>query len=117
MKRIKVLVVGLGRLSKRFCENFASNPTGQFDIVGVSDFGFDEGHQSHASMKDELGMYDIPYYGKLEDAIRTLGEKVDVILDTTADHSWQHVADELLKKTHNHHTVTANLEDYLSQRV
>lgn len=106
-KKVKVLVVGLSRLSKRFCESFA-NDKNLLEIVGVT------GVNPHSRFAEELSVYDIPCYEKMEDAIQRLGSKVDVILDTSADHSLQKVADGLLAKTHNHHTVTTSIEDYLN---
>ena len=106
-KKVKVLVVGVGRLGKRFCESFA-NDKNLLEIVGVTGFN------PNSRYAEELSIYDIPYYEKMEDAIQKLGSKVDVILDTSVDHSLQKIAEGVLEKTHNHHTVTTSIEDYLN---
>jgi len=106
MKNKKVLIVGLGRLRKRVCQSLVNSHTG-FEIVGVT------GVSPLGSTADELGYFDIPCFEIMEDAIQKLGSGVDIILDTSANHSLQKVADQLLIQNHNYHTVTTSIEDYL----
>ncbi len=99
MKSVSVLLIGLGRVGSRFYEKFRSLGEEKVRILGVCE------QNRHHGLLSRVEKDGVPIYPDPVEAIRSLGEKTDIVLDTSNVPSLKHDLREALKETENHHTV------------
>lgn len=99
MKSVSVLLVGLGRVGSRFYDKFLAVGLERVRIVGVCE------RDPKNSCAEKVRNDGITVYSDYREAIRSLGNTVDIILDTTNIPAVKQDIRSILEKTDNHHTV------------
>ncbi len=99
MKSVSVLLVGLGRVGSRFYDKLQGMGKERVRIVGVCERDAKNPYVAKAQ-KDG-----IPFCSDYREAVRSLGNTIDIILDTTNVPAVKQDLRALLQETSNHHTV------------
>lgn len=108
MRQVSVLIIGLGRMGSRFFDKFSTMDSEKVKIVGVC-----ETNETNPVAQKAIDLK-IPYYKNYEDAISELGERIDIVMDTSNRPDIKQAVRKLLQETDNYHTVLIPLVvDYL----
>ena len=108
MKKVTVLMIGLGRIGGKFYKEFTKLDTGRVEIIGISEPNLDNPLVADA---EERG---IPNFLEYEEAVRQFGSDIDIIMDTSNRKDLKLAARKLLQETGNKHTVVVPMVvDYL----
>ncbi len=99
MKSVSVLLVGLGRVGSRFYDKLQGLGKERVRIVGICERDAMNPYVTKAK-KDG-----VPFYADYREATRSLGNTIDIILDTTNVPAVKQDLRALLQETANHHTV------------
>lgn len=108
MRKITIVMVGLGRIGGKFYQQFTSMNPEHVEIIGIS-----EPNLNNPLLADALGR-GIPNFPDFEDALQEFGSKIDIIMDTSNSPEIKQAIRKQLQATDNHHTVLVPMVvDYL----
>lgn len=108
MRKITILMIGLGRIGGKFYEHFNSMDPERVQVIGVSEPNIEN------PLLDDAAELGIPNFPKFEDAIRQFGTEIDIIMDTSNRPEIKQAIRHELQATDNHHTVLVPMVvDYL----
>lgn len=108
MRKIKLLIVGLGRVGGTFYKKFKEVAPEHIEIIAVS-----ENNLKNPLLK-QVKEDGIPNHPGLTDAINAYGEEIDIIVDTSNNIEVKNTIRKLLQETNNRHTVLLPMiVDYL----
>ena len=108
MKKVTILMIGLGRIGGKFYEEFTKLDTSRVEIIGISEPNLENPLVQDAEARG------IPNFLEFEDAVHQYGEKIDIIMDTSNRKDLKLAARKLLQETENKHTVVVPMiVDYL----
>ena len=77
MKEVSVLMIGAGRVGSRFYEKFRALGPKRVNLLGVCE------RDSQHPFLHRVGQDGIPVYTDYRKAIRELGNRIDIVFDTT----------------------------------
>lgn len=108
MRKITILMVGLGRIGGKFYQQFTNMNQDHVEIIAIS-----EPNTENPLLDDAQGR-GIPNFPEFEDALRKFGSDIDIIMDTSNRPEIKQAIRQLLQETDNHHTVLVPMVvDYL----
>jgi len=108
VRKITILMIGLGRIGGKFYEQFNSMNPGRVEIIGIS-----EPNENNPLVKD-AEQRGIPNFVEFEDAIDQFGDQIDIIMDTSNRSEIKQAIRQKLQDTDNHHSVVVPMVvDYL----
>ncbi len=99
MKKVKLLIVGLGRVGGTFYQKFKEVAPEHIEILAIS-----ENNLENPLLK-EVKKDGIPNYLDVIEAINSYGEEIDIIVDTSNNIEVKNTIRKLLQETNNRHTV------------
>ncbi|PLA73881.1 homoserine dehydrogenase [Hydrogenovibrio sp. SC-1] len=108
MKKINILMIGLGRVGGKFYQKFTTLNPDQVEILAIS-----EPNMENALIDDALDR-GIPNYPKYEEAIEYFGSDIDIIMDTSNRPEIKQNIRKILQESGNEHSVIVPMVvDYL----
>lgn len=108
MKKINILMIGLGRIGGKFYQRFTTLDPDQVEILAIS-----EPNMENALIDDALDR-GIPNYPKYEEALEHFGTDIDIIMDTSNRPEIKHNIRKILQESGNEHSVIVPMVvDYL----
>jgi predicted dinucleotide-utilizing enzyme len=99
MKEINVVLVGLGRVGSKFLQELQKVGQDKIHILAVC-----EANRQNPFVA-ELEAQGVPCFSGYEGAVHKLGEKIDIIIDTSNRPEVKQGIRSLLQETDNKHTV------------
>ena len=108
MRKIKLLMVGLGRVGGTFYQKFNEIAPEHIDIVAVSEPNLAN------PILEKVKESGIPNYPDVKEAVQAYGEEIDIIVDTSNNAEVKVTIRKILQETNNRHTVLLPMiVDYL----
>lgn len=108
MRQISVVIIGLGRMGKRFFDKLSEAGAEKVKILAVC-----ETNKDNQVIKEATGR-GIAHYIAYEDAIKDFGESIDIIMDTSNRPEIKQAIRKILQEKGNSHTVLVPMVvDYL----
>ncbi|WP_019895499.1 Gfo/Idh/MocA family oxidoreductase [Hydrogenovibrio halophilus] len=108
MRKITILMIGLGRIGGKFYEQFSNMNPEHVEIIGVS-----EPNMNNPLLKN-VEQRGIPNFPDFEEALDKYGEGIDIIMDTSNRSELKQAIRRKLQDTDNRHSVMVPMVvDYL----
>lgn len=108
MRKIKIFMIGLGRIGGKFYEQFSEMPPERVEIVAISEPNFE-----NPLVQDAEGR-GIVNYPQFEEALDVFGEEIDIIMDTSnRPELKQAIRKKLVDSDNQHSVVVPMVVDYL----
>ncbi|MDG6777096.1 homoserine dehydrogenase [Thiomicrorhabdus sp. zzn3] len=108
MRKITILMIGLGRIGGKFYQQFKEMNPEQVQVIAISEPNMDNPLVADA---EQRGITNFPAF---EDAIDQFGEQIDIIMDTSNRPEIKQAIREKLQQTNNQHSVVVPMVvDYL----
>ncbi|QAB15488.1 Gfo/Idh/MocA family oxidoreductase [Hydrogenovibrio thermophilus] len=108
MRKITILMIGLGRIGGKFYEQFSEMNPEQVEIIAISEPNFEN------PLVDDAEKRGIPNYPQFEEAIERFGEGIDIIMDTSnRPELKQAIRQKLVDSGNQHSVVVPMVVDYL----
>ena len=108
MRKITILMIGLGRIGGKFYEQFSNMNPEHVEIIGVS-----EPNLNNPLLKN-VEQRGIPNFPEFEEALDQFGEDIDIIMDTSNRTDLKLAIRQKLQDSNNKHSVMVPMVvDYL----
>jgi hypothetical protein len=108
MRKITILMIGLGRIGGKFYEQFSNMNPEHVEIIGVS-----EPNMNNPLLKN-VEQRGIPNFPDFEEALDKYGEDIDIIMDTSNRADLKQALRRKLQDSNNKHSVLVPMVvDYL----
>ena len=108
MRKITILMIGLGRIGGKFFQEFSQMNPEHIQIIGVS-----EPNENNPLLKEATDR-GIPNFPEFEQALDQFGEDIDIIMDTSNRADLKQAIRQKLQDSNNKHSVLVPMVvDYL----
>jgi len=108
MRKITIVMVGLGRIGGKFYQHFNSINSGHVEIIGISEPNLEN------PLLEDARERGIPNFVAFEDMLQKFGSDIDIIMDTSNRPEIKQAIRQQLQQTGNQHTVLVPMVvDYL----
>lgn len=108
MRKITILMIGLGRIGGKFYEQFTQMNSDNIEIIGISEPNKDN------PLLDDAQDRGIPNFADFEEALDQFGTEIDIIMDTSNRAELKQAIRQALQERKNQHTVLVPMVvDYL----